>query len=127
MYKSNAHIIIGLIILMLVASCRKEELVAGKGGNASLVITPQHHGVSIANSTVYIKYNAKNTPTYYDDSVQTIMQNGIPVATFTQLSKGDYYLYGTGFDTTVKQIVKGGIPFTISNETVQTVYLPVTE
>jgi len=64
---------------------------------------------------------------YYDDSVQTTMQNGIPTAVFTQLKKGNYYLYGTGFDTSVMQNVKGGIPYIIENETTQTIYLPITE
>ncbi|MEY4292558.1 MAG: hypothetical protein RIQ61_935 [Bacteroidota bacterium] len=108
-------------------SCRKEELIAGKGGSASLSIIPQHHGLNIPNSKVYIKYNTKNTPSYYDDSVQTTMQNGIPTAVFAQLKKGNYYLYGTGFDTSVMQNVKGGIPYTIENETAQTIYLPITE
>lgn len=110
-----------------ILSCRKEETLAGKGGNATLTITPQHHGLNIANSKVYIKYNAKNTPSFYDDSVQTSMQNGIPTAVFTQLTKGDYYIYGIGIDTSIMQSVKGGIPYTIENESAQTIYLPVTE
>jgi hypothetical protein len=115
------------ISFISILSCRKEETLAGKGGNATLTITPQHHGLNIANSKVYIKYNAKNTPSFYDDSVQTNMQNGIPKAIFTQLTKGDYYIYGIGIDTTIMQTVKGGIPYTIENETAQTIYLPVTE
>jgi len=115
------------ISFISILSCRKEETLAGKGGNATLTITPQHHGLNIADSKVYIKYNAKNTPSFYDDSVQTNMQNGIPKAIFTQLTKGDYYIYGIGIDTTIMQTVKGGIPYTIENETAQTIYLPVTE
>jgi len=115
------------ISIISILSCRKEETLAGKGGNATLTITPQHHGLNIANSKVYIKYNAKNTPSFYDDSVQTSMQNGIPTAVFTQLTKGDYYIYGIGIDTSIMQTVKGGIPYTIENETAQTIYLPVTE
>ena len=115
------------ISFISILSCRKEETLAGKGGNATLTITPQHHGLNIANSKVYIKYNAKNTPSFYDDSVQTSMQNGIPTAVFTQLTKGDYYIYGIGIDTSIMQSVKGGIPYTIENETAQTIYLPVTE
>jgi hypothetical protein len=116
-----------LISFIGVFSCRKEELIAGKGGSASLSIIPQHHGLNIANSKVYIKYNAKNTPTYYDDSAQTTLQNGIPTAVFSELKKGSYYVYGTGFDTSVMQNVKGGIPYEIESETAQTIYLPVTE
>lgn len=115
------------ISFISILSCRKEETLAGKGGNATLTITPQHHGLNIADSKVYIKYNAKNTPSFYDDSVQTSMQNGIPTAVFTQLTKGDYYIYGIGIDTSIMQTVKGGIPYTIENETAQTIYLPVTE
>jgi hypothetical protein len=115
------------ISIISILSCRKEETLAGKGGNATLTITPQHHGLNIADSKVYIKYNAKNTPSFYDDSVQTSMQNGIPTAVFTQLTKGDYYIYGIGIDTSIMQSVKGGIPYTIENETAQTIYLPVTE
>ena len=46
---------------------------------------------------------------------------------FTQLKKGNYYVYGKGFDTSVMQNVKGGIPYIIENETTQTIYLPITE
>jgi hypothetical protein len=110
------HYMILFISFIGIVACRKEETLAGKGGYATLSITPQ-----------YIKYNTKNTPAYYDDSVQTILQNGIPTAVFTELTKGDYYIYGIGIDTSIMQTVKGGIPYTIETETAQTIYLPVTE
>jgi hypothetical protein len=121
------HYFLIFISFIGILACRKEETLAGKGGHATLSITPQHHGLNIANSKVYIKYNTKNTPAYYDDSVQTILQNGIPTAVLTELTKGDYYIYGIGIDTSIMQTVKGGIPYSIENETAQTIYLPVTE
>jgi len=102
--------------------------IGGKGGNAVLKITPQHHGRNIDSCTVYIKYNTLDAPTgSYDDSALCVQIDSTPVATFTQLKKGKYYLYGKGWDPTILQGVKGGLPYTITQESAINVLLPVTE
>ena len=114
------------------SSCgRKDEIIedkAGKGGNATLLITPQHHGKNIDSCTIYIKYNTLDAPTTpYDDSAICIMSDGKPVASFTGLKKGDYYLYGEGYDPSILQQVAGGINHTIEEEKSIQIFIPVTE
>ncbi len=94
-----------VILLFFAASCNKGDDgpatdTAGKGGNAILKITPRHHGNQIDSCTIYVKYNAVDAPVNgrYDDSAKCILTGGIPVATFSGLKKGNYYLYGYGWD-----------------------------
>jgi hypothetical protein len=112
----------------LFAACKKDPI-AGKGGNAVLKITPRHHGNNIDSCTVYIKYNTKDLPAdaKYDDSAKCAPVDGKPVATFSNLKKGDYYLYGSGWDPSIAEGVLGGTPYTISEEISQSYNLSVTE
>lgn len=100
---------------------------AGKGGNAILKITTKHHGKIIDSATVYIKYNEQNTPASYDDSVKIAMVDGKPVAVFSELKPGNYYLLGLGWDSSIVSEVRGGIPYTIGEEKTYDISLPVTE
>ena len=112
-------------------SCNRDDnkSTAGKGGNATLSVVPKHHDVfkNLINCKVFIKYNASDAPSFYDDSVSTVQISDEPTAVFTGLKTGKYYLYGTGFDTSIKQGVSGGAPYTISSETALEVDLAVTE
>lgn len=119
---------------LLAFSCKKDkdtpasEDIGGKGGNATLRITPQHHSKNIDSCTVYIKYNTLDKPSgNYDDSARCVLIDSMPVATFTGLKKGKYYLYGKGYDPSIFQTVDGGAPYTISSETTLNLNLPVTE
>lgn len=107
------------------------EPTAGKGGNATLNVTPQHHGKPIDSCTIFIKYNATDAPAnqQYDDSLRCTLVGGIPVASFTGLKKGNYYLYGYGWDPslTPPQHVKGGYAHPIQEEDVQSVDLAISE
>ncbi|MBL7682907.1 MAG: hypothetical protein JNK00_06065 [Flavipsychrobacter sp.] len=122
-----------LLFFIILLSCGRKEPeptntdIAGKGGSATLKITPKHHSKNIDSCTIYIKYNAQDIPNSYDDSIKAVKENGKPVATFSQLKKGKYYLYGYGWDTTISNNVKGGIPYTITEEKVHEISLPVTE
>ena len=104
-----------------------QEDLGGKGGSATLKITSKHHGKNIDSATIYIKYNAQDKPTSYDDSVKCVMESGKPVATFTPLKKGKYYLYGKGWDKNAGNYVEGGIPYIISEEKTLEIIVPVTE
>lgn len=116
------------------ASCKRKDPeppvvknIGGKGGNVTIYATPQHHDRNIDSCTVYIKYNAKTSATVYDDSVVCVQVNGKPVATFTGLKKGDYYLYGYGWDPKIAEVVKGGASFTADEEKAYDAFVPVTE
>lgn len=116
--------------IFLISGCKKaesDERTAGKGGNAVLKITPQHHTRNIDSCTLYIKYNTQDVAATYDDSVICIRENGKPVGTLTQLKKGKYYLYGYGWDPLIATAVKGGLPFTIAADSTYHINLSVTE
>lgn len=112
----------------LFAACKKDP-VAGKGGNAVLKITPRHHGKNIDSCKIYIKYNTQDLPAdgKYDDSATCVPDGGTPVATFSNLKKGNYYLYGSGWDPDIAQGVVGGTPYVISDENLQSYNLSVSE
>jgi hypothetical protein len=119
-----------LLVAASLASCEREEPVSvgGKGGNATLNVTPQHHSKNIDSCMVYIKYNTLDKPTSaYDDSAKCVIVNGKPVASFSGLKKGNYYLFGFGWDPAIVMNVKGGAPKQITEETVISYNLAVTE
>ncbi len=116
------------ITVIAFTSCERKGInLAGKGGNATLKVTPQHHGENIDSCTIFIKYNAQDKPSEYDDQTICIMENGKPVATFSELKKGEYYIYGRGWDADIEQEVVGGIPYKIEEETTLNITVPVTE
>ncbi|MCB0697067.1 MAG: hypothetical protein KDC07_06865, partial [Chitinophagaceae bacterium] len=80
--------------ITLTACNRQEDEIAGKGGKATIKATPKHHDINIDSCTIHLKYNASDMPSSYDEEVKCVMENGKPVATFTDLKKGKYYLYG---------------------------------
>ncbi len=132
--KTRVAIILIVILascLVTVDSCKKPEKVepsgSGKGGSATIAVTPVHHGEYVDTCTVYIKYNTSDAPIdgVYDDSVVCALVDTIPVAVFTGLKKGDYYLFARGFHAVyVPPYVKGGVPCKISTESRINVFLP---
>jgi hypothetical protein len=123
-----------LMVLLTSAACSKKDdnnNVAGKGGNATLNIFPQHHTLAknIINCKVYVKYNTLDAPSdgKYDDSTSCINTDSLVKATLSQLKNGKYYLYAYGFDTSISQNIKGGLGYTITQQATQTVLLPVSE
>ncbi len=120
------------IVLIATFGCSKPNNAitgGGKGGNATLTVTPEHHGEYVDSCTVYIKYGTNDKPSsnVYDDSVVCVL-GGVgdttPVAVFNNLKVGLYYLYGSGYHPSYHAYVKGGIPWTISKEDNETAYLP---
>lgn len=90
----------------------------GKGGNATLKITPNHDGLNIDSCMVYIKYDASVIPfdNMFDDSTKARKIDGVPVATFSGLKTGNYYIYGMGWDLVRSEKIRGGMPFIITEE-----------
>lgn len=121
--------LLSLSVVLVFTSCERNEPtpVGGKGGNTTLKVTPQHHGDNIDSCTIYIKYNVQDKPSFYDEEVKCLMENGKPVATFTSLNKGNYYIYGKGWDPGIEQNVEGGIPYTITEDGTKEITVPVTE
>lgn len=119
----------------LLSACKKDDPIdpvspagtAGKGGNATLKVTPKHHGIVIDSCMVYIRYNTQDAATTYDDSTRVATENGGSTATFSGLKTGNYYLYGKGWDNSISMEVIGGLPYTITEEATLSVNLPVTE
>lgn len=96
-----------------------------------LKVTPKHHGVAIDSCTIFIRYNTVNEPAdgKYDDSAKCVKENGIPVATFTNLSKGNHYVFGLGWDPnlTPPDTVKGSFAYPLKDDGTQYLDLAVSE
>ncbi len=126
----NVLLVMLLALTLSAASCTRQDK-AGKGGNAILKITPRHHDNPISDCVVYIKYNTSTPPSEtaegYDEQMAVVIEDGKPVATFTGLKNGKYYIYGYGFDADISQNVKGGIPYEITSQSTININVPVTE
>ena len=107
--KSFVFLAVGITLIM---SCQK----AGIDGSATLVIFPQHHGVTIANhigylDSVYVKFDAKDLPsdpTHNYDAV-FVGEYGEDHVHCTSLHTGNYYLYATAWDSINNERVYGGL------------------
>ena len=110
-------------------------LLAGKGGNATIVAYPQHHEVPIINvegykDTAYVKFNTTefpgDNPALYDLSLTGAKETDS--VSIKGLKPGNYYIFMVGFDPSLQERVTGGIPYTLRNlsGTVDLV-VPVTE
>lgn len=110
-------------------SCKKN----GTGGENTIAAFPKHHGVSIPNATVYIKYGATELPgqnaSDFDDAKTAVVEGSTAAhAHFEGLLKGDYYIYSVGFDSAVNEVVSGGIAVKIKSKSgEQDVEVPMTE
>lgn len=121
--------IVAVLGVIAFASCKRSDdsPVGGKGGAAVIYATPQHHSKNIDSCKIYIKYNSSEASTTYDDSAVCVPVGGKPVATFSGLKNGKYYLFGKGYDPSILQNVKGGTPYEITTQTQINLFVPVTE
>lgn len=117
------YLSIVLIFLILITSCKE-----GTGGKSKINGYAKHHDSLIPYCVVYIKFGATNFPgantSNYDASVTADANAHFE---FTNLRKGDYYLYGLGYDASISEIVKGGIGVKVKYNKTLTVNVPVTE
>ena len=119
-----------LVMMLVMSSACKKKPSAGLGGQATLKVRTVHHGSTIDSATVYVKFNSQEPVALsaYDLSAKVESDgSGGFYASFSGLKAGDYYLYSEGWDPSILNNVKGGIPYTIEEEKVQEVILPVTE
>lgn len=129
--------ILSAVLLCILAACGKrgdqyvyvpDSTHAGKGGNATFKITAQHNGTDIDSCQVFIKYNSLIPEGSYDDSAWcTLTDQKPPVVTFTNLRKGNYFIYAKGWDVFTSQTVQGSTFYTIQSDTTATytILLPV--
>lgn len=112
-----------LLIFAFFSSCKKNQL----GGKSTISGKVMHHSRVIPNSSVFIKFNAKEFPgsdtTAYDDKVRTDAEGNYSIKCY----KGDYYLYGAGYDYSISKEVVGGTPVHIRNKEKLNVDVAVTE
>ena len=106
------------VLVILVQSCRRE----GLGGNNTLIVSLDHHGVPVKGAAVYVRYGAKDfpgaVPSDYDlSSHATSMNDSVHVES---LRKGDYFVYAVGFDSIVSSTVSGGKHIFISTKSGKT-------
>lgn len=126
-----------VISFLSIFSCRKEGCEAGTGGEVTLKIMPEHHGVPIYNSqnyrdTVYVKFNATDFPGPDRSNFDLVMwgnanENFVKVS---GLKCGQYYIMVSGFDTSAQWNIRvvGGIPLNFSESSGEKlVTVPVTE
>jgi|ETNmetMinimDraft_18_1059904.scaffolds.fasta_scaffold79408_2 hypothetical protein len=109
--KGICHLFMPIILVAFHTSCVKP----GKGGMAEIKGYVKHHSTAIPNAVVCIKYGAKEFPgddlSIYDEQILT---TGTDASyEFTELKKGDYYLFSVGYDSTIMEPVKGGVPVLI--------------
>ena len=116
----------------VIISCKKPNgntiTGGGKGGNATIIVTPEIYDFFVDTCTIYIKYGTLDAPAngQYDDSLVCVLVNDTPVAQFKNLTVGLYYLYGVGYHSIGGHFpnVKGAKSCTISKEAAIRLWIP---
>ena len=89
----------------------------GKGGTYTINVTGEHHGGLLDTCKMYIKYATLDAPAngVYDDSSNALLSNGVPVASFSDLTVGNYYVLAVGYHGAYSPPnVKGAKSFIVS-------------
>lgn len=121
-------LIISFIVLSS-SSCSKpaSSCNGGKGGSASIAVTPSAHKFFLDSCTIYIKYGTLDQPAngIYDDSMVPVIVDTTPVANFKNLQDGCYYIYVVGYHPGFSPPnVKGGASTQVQNGKSVTLYIP---
>ena len=121
---SKGQIVVLLGWLFLASSaCKKDKAddaipcVGGTGGSTTLLVDLKHHSLQIPSDSVYpdtvwLKYNAVNAGSGYDE--RKIGNPGDTTITFSNLKCGNYYLIASGYDRSIGFVVHGGLGITIA-------------
>ncbi len=130
-------LLITLISSSGMSGCRKGGTCkAGTGGNVTLKLSPQHHGVPVCGTanyhdSLFIKFNSPDFPGPAPSNYDLVIggNTGDAFVNVSGLKCGQYYVFMTGFDTSSWHIrVAGGIPIDFSETTgSQNIIVPVTE
>lgn len=107
------------VLSLVLASCSKE----GLGGDATLLVTPEHHGDPVPSTaaypdTVFIKFNAKEVPENptQDYDAMFVGQPGDTHIHCSGLKWGDYSVYVAGYDIAYSDRVVGGLHIKIKRK-----------
>lgn len=116
----------GLAAMAAFASCKPD---AGLGGTAQIQMTVKHHDELIPGAQIFIQYGSKLSPGASPSAYDDVVTAGVDaMATFAELEKGDYYLFGRGYDSSIQDSVFGGIPISIKKKgDIVVTDIPVTE
>ena len=105
-------IVILTVPVLFFAGCAKE----GLGGDATLVVFPQHHGAPISSSatyfdSVYVKFDTKEIPAdpTHDYDAVFVGEAGEDHVHVEGLKWGNYSIYCAGWDTSINERVVGGV------------------
>jgi hypothetical protein len=103
----------------------------GFGGNVTLVVRAEHHGVIIPNhvgypDSVFIKYDAISSPSVFDTIF--VGEAGEDHVHIEGIKPGRYYIRATAFDSTANERVFGGIAYSLTQTSGEIdLDVPVTE
>ncbi len=121
---------IGCFALQCKSSESTKVTGGGKGGNVTILVTPEYYGAYVDTCTVYIKYGTLDAPAgnVYDDSAVCTLIGGISIATFSNLKIGLYYFLAVGYhmEGGHPPDVKGGAQKTVQSNGTVNVYVPTT-
>jgi hypothetical protein len=109
--------------------------IGGTGGDVTLVLKPQHHGVPIVSDstyldTAYIKFNTSNSPGENASDYDLVIagEENEDHVHAPGMKRGKYFIRMTGWDHTINQRVSGGIPYEFSQTSGEIdIAVPVTE
>lgn len=132
------YIVAALLLAVSIAACTRENdvvtpdtsLKGGRGGLATVRVTPQLHEKDIDSCIVYVAYANDKMPAtmdMFDDTLYVTYQEGRPRATFDSLKKGTYYFYLQAYNDALQESYKGGASFKVvdTTETQYDVYIQV--
>jgi hypothetical protein len=94
----------------------------GTGGNTTLVLFPEHHGLPIVSGdsagymdSAFIKFNAIDLPGTNPADFDLVLEgdSGEEHIHVPGLKPGKYFIYMTGWDKSINQRVTGGIPYVL--------------
>ncbi|HOZ88083.1 MAG TPA: hypothetical protein PL029_10005 [Bacteroidia bacterium] len=109
----------------LFVTCKKNQL----DGKSRIHGVVAHHEKKIPFATVFIKFNAKDSPgsdtSAYDAKVRADKDGHYDIKCY----KGDYFLYGYGYDYSIDSpfVVVGGVPVHLRNKEDREIAVAVTE
>jgi hypothetical protein len=101
-------IIIGIFCsLVLFCSCSKE----GTGGDSVIQGKVKTKNNIITGAYIYLKFGAQKFPgeVLSDYDMQVISDSITADFKFSELKKGNYYLYSVAYDSTISKKVTGGV------------------
>ncbi len=100
--------LLGAIILW---SCTKP----GPGGRASIEVEVKASRLTAPNASVFLKYDATTAGSSDGDYDVQKVSNALGLVYFTNLHKGDYYIFATGIDTATMADVSAGMAVEITD------------